>query len=284
MMARKRYSVLVGRGLEPRHITGSILLHLLILFGIALLPAARALQDDAMQVELVLEDGSAGTKGGAAGGGGDPQAEESVQIPPAEETKPQVQEAPPPPPPPAETAENPIEPRPQVEPEQQREPQPKPPQLPQPKAAQPAKQAAASPVRQPGTAASGSATAGPGGAAGSGQGNEGQGAGVAGHGQGPGDEYFEKLRRHLARFKYFPEEASKKKQEGTVGVEFTIARDGTVLAAKVDGSSGVDVLDTAALDMLHKASPVPPLPDYVSGDRITISVPVEFTLGFFSRF
>ncbi len=284
MEARKRHSVLVGRSLEPRHIAWSITLHLLILFAIALLPAARELPDDAVHVELVMEDGSAGTKGGAAGGGGEPQASERQQPPQpkAEETPPVEQ--PPPPPPPAEVAEIPVEPTPvPPPPEPQVQPEPPKPPPPQSKSPQHARQASASPIPQPGTAASGSATEGPGGNAGSGQGAKGQGAGVAGQGQGPGDEYFEKLRRHLLKFKYFPDDALAKKQEGTVGVEFTIARNGTVLGAKIDRGSGFELLDAAALDMLHKASPVPPLPDYINGDKVTVDIPVEFKLGFFDR-
>jgi protein TonB len=136
---------------------------------------------------------------------------------------------------------------------------------------------------QPGTAATGTASAGPGGAAGVGTGVAGVGPGAFGNGRGPGDDYLDRLRRHLSRFKRFPAEAVKRKQQGTVYVTFVLARDGTVLDAKIQRSSGFPLLDEAALDMLHRASPVPALPASYTGDRASLTIPADFSIGFFDR-
>ncbi len=109
------------------------------------------------------------------------------------------------------------------------------------------------------------------------------GAGALGSGEGPGDDYFERLRRHLAKHKRYPPEASRQKQEGKVQVSFTLARDGTVLAAEIERGSGFPLLDQAVLDMLRNASPVPPLPERFTGERIQITLPIGFSLGFFTR-
>jgi protein TonB len=120
------------------------------------------------------------------------------------------------------------------------------------------------------------------GSAGRGRGAEGGGQGALGEGaEGPGDEYFERLRRHLKRYQRWPENSETEK--GTAVVTFTIARDGTVRAAEIERSSGYAILDEATLDMLRRASPVPPLPSNFRGEQITVSIPAEWKRGFFLR-
>jgi protein TonB len=121
------------------------------------------------------------------------------------------------------------------------------------------------------------------GPAGTGHGTQGEGAGAFGSGEGPGDEYFERLRRYLAQYKQYPDAALRQKRQGTVTVEFVLARDGTVLSARIDASSGHEILDRATLEMMRRASPVPPLPERYSGDRIKIAMPIDYKIGFFGR-
>jgi protein TonB len=101
--------------------------------------------------------------------------------------------------------------------------------------------------------------------------------------QGPGDDYLETVRRWLARFKRYPPEADRRKQEGRVLVRFTIARDGRILDPAIVRSSGYPLLDAAALRMLRDGSPVPPLPRWYAGDRATLTMPVDFSIGFFEK-
>ena len=126
---------------------------------------------------------------------------------------------------------------------------------------------------------------GPGAGAGSGQGNEGRGHGAIGNGRidGPGDDYLDALRRWLARYKHYPKDALDKKKEGTVVVGFVLKHDGTVLSAWIERSSGVPSLDDAALAMLHAASPVPPVPAHYKGAKLTITMPVDYSIGLFDR-
>jgi protein TonB len=93
----------------------------------------------------------------------------------------------------------------------------------------------------------------------------------------------ERLRRWLARFKKYPPDARKLKQEGTVVVAFVIARDGVLLDAQIERSSGFPLIDEAALAMLRDASPVPPVPPGYPGDRLSIAMPVRYSIGFFGR-
>ena len=105
----------------------------------------------------------------------------------------------------------------------------------------------------------------------------------AGSREGPGDEYLEELRRWLARHKHYPQEAIDKNEEGQVVVGFTLKRDGTVLQAWIEKSSGVPILDRAALAMLHDASPVPPVPARYQGAELKLAMPIDYSIGFFDK-
>lgn len=132
-------------------------------------------------------------------------------------------------------------------------------------------------------------------AAGAGQGSEGadsagngnvgisQGAIGTGTGSGSADDYLDLLRRHLNRYKKYPEEAIKQKQEGTVLVGFDLAHDGTVTKAWIEQSSGNPLLDQAALAMMHDASPVPAVPERYWDKKGPIILPVDFKIGFFDK-
>jgi protein TonB len=110
-----------------------------------------------------------------------------------------------------------------------------------------------------------------------------QGAGGAGRGSGSPDDYLDRVRRHLERYKRYPEVALKKKEEGTVMVAFTVAHDGTVTKAWITHSSGNPLLDQAALAMLHDGSPVPPVPEQYWDRSGPIIMPVNFSIGLFDR-
>jgi protein TonB len=116
-----------------------------------------------------------------------------------------------------------------------------------------------------------------------GMGLQGSGQGMFGTGRGPGNDYLEALRRWIARHKTYPPEALKQKQEGSALVAFELARDGTVLSAQIERSSGFPLIDQAVLDMMLRASPVPPIPAAYTGERLSITMPVRFSLGFFDR-
>jgi protein TonB len=120
---------------------------------------------------------------------------------------------------------------------------------------------------------------------GHGQGVEGAGFGAVGDGpiEGPGDDYLEALRRWLARYKQYPDDAVKKKQEGRVEIGFVLDRDGTVLDAWIERSSGVPELDQATLAMLHRASPVPPVPQRYKGKQLKLVMPIDYSIGLFDK-
>jgi protein TonB len=86
------------------------------------------------------------------------------------------------------------------------------------------------------------------------------------------------LLRHLERHKRYPAEAQRRRQEGVVHVRFTLARDGHVLAARIERPTGVACLDQEGLDLLQRAQPLPPFPADQPGESLELAVPVQFFL------
>jgi len=97
------------------------------------------------------------------------------------------------------------------------------------------------------------------------------------------DDYLVRLASWLARFQSYPAVAADKHQEGKAIIGFTVARDGTVQRVWVDHSSGVSALDAASVGMVRAASPVPPLPQELSGDSVDFFFPVNYTLSTYQR-
>ena len=82
----------------------------------------------------------------------------------------------------------------------------------------------------------------------------------------------------LARHKAYPVQEKKAKHQGVVTLEFAIERSGRVLSARVKNGSGYPALDQAALDMVARASPVPAIPDALARERLSLAIPIEFSL------
>lgn len=185
-------------------------------------------------------------------------------------------------------------------------PEPLPPQKPTPPRPKPPKPAAATappkptvaqvpPTPQPQQQAQAPATGSQGasaaansdaqGVGGRGRGSEGPGLAAVGNGarNGPGDDYLDAVRRWVNGFRKYPDQAVKQKQEGTVGLGFKFARDGTVLDAWIEKSSGFPLLDQAALAMIRAASPIPKVPDQYKGETLTLVMPENFRIGLFDR-
>jgi periplasmic protein TonB len=114
--------------------------------------------------------------------------------------------------------------------------------------------------------------------AGPGKGLEGAGKGAVGSTAGPGDDYLERLYRHLLRYKKYPPEAISAKQQGSAVVGFVIARDGTISEARIEKSSGSPILDQATLTMVQRASPAPALPDSFKASEARVKFPIDYKL------
>jgi protein TonB len=86
------------------------------------------------------------------------------------------------------------------------------------------------------------------------------------------------LLQHLQSRKHYPRAAQSRRQEGIAVVRFVLDRQGSLLSARLERSSGVEILDEEAVDLLHRAQPLPPPPPEVTSDRIELAIPIEFLL------
>lgn len=81
---------------------------------------------------------------------------------------------------------------------------------------------------------------------------------------------------HLERHRRYPRQAERMRQEGTAHVRFSVDQEGHVANARIERSSGNALLDTATLETLQQASPVPPPPTELAPYPVDVMVPVEF--------
>lgn len=86
------------------------------------------------------------------------------------------------------------------------------------------------------------------------------------------------LMAHLGRHKSYPKDARSRNLQGDVKLRIVIERSGKVISAQVVQGSGVPAIDTAALEMIQRASPVPPLPGSVKASQVEIVAPLRYRL------
>lgn len=80
------------------------------------------------------------------------------------------------------------------------------------------------------------------------------------------------------RYKRYPPVALDNNWQGRAEVRMAIGADGTIAALSVRSSSGHEILDREALDMIRKAKPVTPIPTSLRGTAFTVDIPVVFSL------
>ncbi len=98
-----------------------------------------------------------------------------------------------------------------------------------------------------------------------------------GSADGP-DSWEGRILATLDEHKHYPRSAQVMRREGVVLVRFVLDRQGALLSAGLDRSSGVAELDREALALLRRACPFPRVPDSRSGDRFELIAPIEFML------
>ncbi len=84
--------------------------------------------------------------------------------------------------------------------------------------------------------------------------------------------YLSEVQKTLERNTFNPDA----QLSGTGLIDFTIAPSGQVLMREVKKSSGLKVLDDAAVATVDRAAPFPPMPRGVASGPLTLQVPVEF--------
>ena len=90
-------------------------------------------------------------------------------------------------------------------------------------------------------------------------------------------EWQQSLAAWLARNKTYPDVARRRGSEGVVVLQFTADRTGNVFGIVRMSSSGDQVLDAAAEDMLRRAT-LPPFPASMPQDKVKVTVPIRYQL------
>ncbi len=83
-----------------------------------------------------------------------------------------------------------------------------------------------------------------------------------------------RVNAHLNRYKRFPAGV---RTGGMAVVQFTINPSGTVTSASLARSSGDGALDSAALALVKRASPIPAPPPEIARASMRLTVPIEFS-------
>jgi protein TonB len=90
--------------------------------------------------------------------------------------------------------------------------------------------------------------------------------------------YADRLARAIAAKKQYPRVAQMRGWQGEVLIDLKLDANGTVLETTILRSSGFEVLDKQALEMVKKAAPFPPPPEILKSNIFNIQVPVSFKL------
>lgn len=87
-----------------------------------------------------------------------------------------------------------------------------------------------------------------------------------------------KILAQLERYKRYPDAAQRQHQTDTVYLDFAMDRAGNVLDFRIERSAGYALLDEEVTALIRRAAPLPAPPKQVVGERLELTVPVEFFL------
>jgi protein TonB len=90
------------------------------------------------------------------------------------------------------------------------------------------------------------------------------------------NDYLSRVFRHLERYRVYPRTALENNQGGRVVTRVTISRDGRLIDARIDTSSGWPTIDSAELDAIRKAAPFPAVPNDMPGDPVILILRMNY--------
>jgi protein TonB len=94
----------------------------------------------------------------------------------------------------------------------------------------------------------------------------------------PMETWEHKLLARMQGFLKYPPRALLRRQDGVAYVRVVVDRQGNLVSAELQRSSGIPLLDDEAVAVVARAKPYPPPPPEVAGDKIARVVPVRFIL------
>ena len=91
-------------------------------------------------------------------------------------------------------------------------------------------------------------------------------------------DYTRTLSDYFKSKQHYPEMARRLKLTGTVWILLELRRNGTLISAQIAQSSGVPILDEAAIEAATQATPVPPFPAQTTDLTKKIKIPYRYKL------
>ena len=92
------------------------------------------------------------------------------------------------------------------------------------------------------------------------------------------NDYSSLLAAAIAKYKQYPKIAQMCGWQGLIIIELQLNPQGGVIYSQIKKSSGYDVLDQEALEMIKRASPFPQPPEALRNKNFTVLVPISFKL------
>ena len=92
------------------------------------------------------------------------------------------------------------------------------------------------------------------------------------------NDYSSLLAAAIAKYKQYPKIAQMRGWQGLIIIELQLNPQGGVIYSQIKKSSGYDVLDQEALEMIKRASPFPQPPEALRNKNFTVLVPISFKL------
>jgi protein TonB len=92
------------------------------------------------------------------------------------------------------------------------------------------------------------------------------------------EDYKMALRLAIEAKKFYPRSARRMKREGLVEVDFIVDHSGLITNVSISSSSGVKLLDSAALKAVETLRQFRPIPDELNRTMWAMRIPVEFSL------
>lgn len=92
------------------------------------------------------------------------------------------------------------------------------------------------------------------------------------------EEWQRKIFSQIVRHKRYPDAARAKRLSGESLIAFRLDRQGHVSNVRVLKTSGLLVLDAAAVAVIERANPLPPPPAQLSDQALELSIPIRFSV------
>jgi len=91
-------------------------------------------------------------------------------------------------------------------------------------------------------------------------------------------QYRLSLAREARRFKHYPDQARERGREGVVVLIVTTVAGVAIPQVRLSQSSGSDLLDQAALELLEIAVQTATLPESLRGQQFGLTLPIHYRL------